>query len=171
MWLNENFSRDKPKVASRFLCRTLLNAPKILLSALFKNKSDDNLQTFAKIVASDCDCNRRTEVISALLVLFDFHEDKSKRGDEIEKLKSSESPCAAYLEALLREIFFSNPKHYVVLKVGELVTTSKNITTAATAATTTPIKPPTTQKKKRRKSRTPGTGAAAKRAEKRAKLT
>ena len=165
-WLNEHFStNDEPKFASRFLCRTLLNAPDVLLDVLF---TSSDVQTFAKIIASDCDHRRKSEVNAALVLLLDFLLDENaaeaaKIKNSIEDLMLSNTQNEGnevLMEAKLREVFFFSSSSSSIFMKKE----NKETTTVPTKPCSTPI--PKTKTRKRKQ--TPGGGAKSRRAEKRA---
>ena len=165
-WLNEHFStNDEPKFASRFLCRTLLNAPDVLLDVLF---TSSDVQTFAKIIASDCDHRRKSEVNAALVLLLDFLLDENaaeaaKIKNSIEDLMLSNTQNEGnevLMEAKLREVFFFSSSSSSIFMKKE----NKETTTVPTKSCSTPI--PKTKTRKRKQ--TPGGGAKSRRAEKRA---
>ena len=165
-WLNEHFStNDEPKFASRFLCRTLLNAPDVLLDVLF---TSSDVQTFAKIIASDCDHRRKSEVNAALVLLLDFLLDENaaeaaKIKNTIEDLMLSNTQNEGnevLMEAKLREVFFFSSSSSSIFMKKE----NKETTTVPTKPCSTPI--PKTKTRKRKQM--PGGGAKSRRAEKRA---
>ena len=166
-WLNEHVStKNEPKLASRFLCRTLLNAPDILQDALFTSLND--VQWFAKIIASDCDRRRKREVNAALALLLDFLLDEKaaeakKVRNTIEELmcsKAQNDGNEVLLEAKLREVFFfsSSLSSSVFVRKCEKKKEASEIET-------TPASPAS---KPRKRKQAPGSGAKSRRAEKRA---
>jgi hypothetical protein len=163
-WLNEHVStKNEPKLASRFLCRTLLNAPDILQDALFTSLND--VQWFAKIIASDCDRRRKREVNAALALLLDFLLDEKaaeakKVRNTIEELmcsKAQNDGNEVLLEAKLREVFFFSSS----LSSSVFVRKCEKKKEASEIETTPASKP-------RKRKQAPGSGAKSRRAEKRA---
>ena len=166
-WLNEHFSaKNEPKVASRFLCRTLLNAPDVLQDALF---TSSDVRTFAKTIASDYDRRRRREVNAALALLLDFLLDENAPEaknikNTIEDLMLSNTQNEGnevLIEAKLREVFFfsSSLSSSVFVKKREKIEAGKETPTPSAS---------TPKPKTRKRKQTPGSGAKNRRAEKRA---
>ena len=137
----------------------------MLLDVLF---TSSDVQTFAKIIASDCDHRRKSEVNAALVLLLDFLLDENaaeaaKIKNTIEDLMLSNTQNEGnevLMEAKLREVFFFSSSSSSIFMKKE----NKETTTVPTKSCSTPI--PKTKTRKRKQ--TPGGGAKSRRAEKRA---